>query len=47
MADTGRGRNRTADLLEMARRVIEAKDEIIELQKNRIDWLTARLSEKG
>lgn len=36
-----------ADLLEMARRVIEAKDEIIELQKNRIDWLTARLSEKG
>ena len=36
-----------SDLLEMARRVIEAKDEIIELQKNRIDWLTARLSEKG
>ena len=33
-----------ADLLEMARRVIEAKDEIIELQKNRIDWLkSARL----
>ena len=44
MADTGRGRNRTA---ERTRRVIEAKDEIIELQKNRIDWLTARLSEKG
>ena len=42
MADTA-----PADLLEMARRVIEAKDEIIELQKNRIDWLTARLSEKG
>ena len=38
---------RSRDLLEMARRVIEAKDEIIELQKNRIDWLTARLSEKG